>query len=759
VSASEGRATGRRASGAASRLARALPFGLGAAKPHHYRDMLRAAWQNRDQLPFAWRILRDGVCDGCALGPRGLRDDVIDGVHLCMTRLELLRLNTMPALDPAVLEDVPRLRTLSSAALRRLGRVPFPLLLERDATRFRRLSWPEAERLAGARLHAAPPARVALFTTSRGLTNEVYYVAQKVARALGTNNVDNDARLCHAASTTAMKRTLGVAAATCSLRDWIGTDLLVVWGSDLANNQPVSAKYLHHAKRAGTRVVVVNPYREPGLERYWVPSVARSALFGTAIMDDFFQVAIGGDRAFANGVLKALRARDAIDRRFVAAHTHGFAELEAAVAAQSWQTLEREAGVSRHEMERFAALYSHAQSAVFVWSMGVTQHRFGVENVAAIINVALARGMLGREKTGLMPIRGHSGVQGAAECGSVPNVLPGGASLDDDAARARVEATWGFSVPTAPGMMTSAMLDAAHAGALDVFYLVGGNFLETMPDPDHCRDALARVPLRIHQDLVLNTSTLVDAEQVLVLPAATRYEQRGGGTSTTTERRIRFSPEIPGRRIAEARAEWEILAAVGAAAVDGARRAGLRFADAQAIRDEMERVMPLYAGIKDLRRAGDSVQYGGALLCRDGECPDMPDGRARFTTIVPEATARAADEFVVTTRRGKQFNSMTYSDHDALTGTSGRDAVFIAAADAARLGLAEGAAVRLVSELGAFDGRCRLAPVAPGCLQIYWPEGNVLIGRRLDPASGEPDYNAVVRVVPGSPAAPPENHA
>jgi molybdopterin-dependent oxidoreductase alpha subunit len=749
VSASADRATGPRVSGTASRFARALPFGLGAAKPRHYRDMLRVVWENRDQLPFAWRILRDGVCDGCALGPRGLRDDVIDGVHLCMTRLELLRLNTMPALDPALLDDVPRLRAMPSAALRRLGRVPYPLLLERGATRFRRLTWPEAERHVGTRLRAAPSERIAFFTTSRGLTNETYYVAQKLARALGTNNVDNDARLCHAASTTAMKRTLGVGAATCSLRDWIGTDLLVVWGSDLANNQPVSTKYLHYAKRAGTRVVVVNPYREPGLERYWIPSVARSALFGTVLMDDFFQVTIGGDRAFANGVLKELIARDAVDRRFVTEHTHGFAELAAALAAQSWEMLERESGVARHEMARFAEQYARARHAVFVWSMGVTQHRFGVENVAAIINLALARGMLGREKAGLMPIRGHSGVQGAAECGSVPNVLPGGAALGDIAARDLVEEAWGFAIPTAPGMMTSAMLDAAHDGALDVLYLLGGNFLETMPDPTYCRDALARVALRVHQDLVLNSSTLVEAEAVLVLPAATRYEQRGGGTSTTTERRIRFSPEIPGRRIAEARAEWEILAAIGAQALDGARQAGLAFADAPAIRREMDRVMPLYAGISGLRHSGDSVQYGGALLCRDGHCPDMPDGRARFTAVVPGSTVLAPGEFVVTTRRGKQFNSMTYGDHDALTGTAGRDAVFIATEDATRLGLGEGAPIRLESALGIFVGRCRLAPVKVGSLQVYWPEGNVLIGRRLDPASGEPDYNAVVRVVRG----------
>jgi len=725
-------------------LRRVLPFGLGAAKPRHYRDMLRVAWENRDQLPFAWRILRDGVCDGCALGPRGLRDDVIDGVHLCMTRLMLLRLNTMPALDPAILDDVPRLRALTSADLRRLGRLPYPLLLERGATRFRRLSWPDAEQLAGGRLRAARPERVAVFTTSRGLTNETYYAAQKLARALGTNNVDNDARLCHAASTTAMKRTLGVAAATCSLKDWIGTDLLVIWGSDLANNQPVSTKYLHYARRAGTRVLVVNPYREPGLERYWVPSVARSAVFGSTLMDDFFPVAIGGDRAFANGVLKELIARRALDREFIAAHTAGLAGLEVALAAQPWELLERESGLARTDMARFAEQYARARSAVFVWSMGVTQHRFGVDNVAAIVNLALARGMLGRPKTGLMPIRGHSGVQGAAECGSVPTLLPGGTSIDDREARARIEAAWGFPVPTALGMTTGAMLDAAHAGALDVFYLLGGNFLETMPDPEHCRAALARVPLRIHQDLVLNSSTLVEGDEVLVLPAATRYEQRGGGTETTTERRIRFSPEIPGRRIAEARAEWEILGAIGAAALDGPRREAMAL-DAQGIRTEMDRVMPLYAGIKDLRRAGDSVQYGGPLLCEGGVCP-LPDGRARFTPIVPEPTPRAADEFVVSTRRGKQFNSMTYGERDPLTGTATRDAVFMAEADAARLGLVEGDPLRLTSALGTFAGRCRVAPVKPGSLQVYWPEGNVLIGRHYDPASGEPDYNAVVRV-------------
>ena len=174
-------------------------FGLGQQKPHHYREMVRVAWQNRDQLPFALRILKDGVCDGCALGTSGLSDWTIPGVHLCMVRLELMRLNTAPALDPALLSDVASLGRLSSAALRDLGRLPEPMLRKQGEAGFLTISWDEAlDRIVEA-LRDTPPERVALYLTSRGITNEVYYAAQKAARFIGTNHVDNSARLCHAA--------------------------------------------------------------------------------------------------------------------------------------------------------------------------------------------------------------------------------------------------------------------------------------------------------------------------------------------------------------------------------------------------------------------------------------------------------------------------------------------------------------------------------------------------------------------------------
>ncbi|HPU57802.1 MAG TPA: molybdopterin-dependent oxidoreductase [Verrucomicrobiota bacterium] len=230
------------------RLKSAVPFGLGQAKPKHFRDMASVAWKNRDNVAYAWKVLRQGVCDGCALGVAGFHDWTMDGIHLCMTRLNLLRLNTMPAMDVRLLEDVSRLESLSNAQLRELGRLPFPMLREKGARGFRRITWDDAFGRLAKRIRAVPPKRLAFYLTSRGITNEVYYMAQKVARFLGTNNVDNAARLCHAPSTAAMKRSLGVAASTCSYRDWYGTDLIVFFGSNPANDQPVATKYLHEAK-------------------------------------------------------------------------------------------------------------------------------------------------------------------------------------------------------------------------------------------------------------------------------------------------------------------------------------------------------------------------------------------------------------------------------------------------------------------------------------------------------------------------------
>jgi molybdopterin-dependent oxidoreductase alpha subunit len=727
------------------------PNGIGEVKPNHYLEMAKIAWKNRNELPFAWRILTRGVCDGCALGTTGVRDFTMDGVHLCMVRLDLMRLNTMPALAVERLTDAGSLSRMSSTDLRELGRLPFPMLRLRGERGFTRISWGRAIELIAHRMIRTDPRRIAFYMTSRGLTNETYYVTQKAARFIGTNNVDNSSRICHAPSTVALKSSIGVTASTCSYKDWIGTDLLVLFGSNTPNNQPVTTKYIYNAKREGTRVVVINPYREPGLERYWIPSVAESALFGTKIADDFFQVNTGGDKAFIAGVIKHLIEQGWADESFIREHTTGFDDLKVALGAYSWDLVEAGSGASREEMLRFARMIGRAKTAVFVWSMGITQHKDGVANVRAIVDLALTRGFVGREKCGLMAIRGHSGVQGGAEVGAVPNQFPGGVAVDDAGAEV-FGRLWGFEVPAARGMNAVEMIDAAHAGNLDVFYQVGGNFLETLPDPDFVREAVERLPFRIHQDIVISPQMLVaPSDTVMLLPAQTRYEQPGGCTETTTERRILFSPEIPGRRIGEALPEWEIPMRI-AEMVRPQLAHLIHFNDAQAIREEIARAVPFYEGIERLSEAGDQVQWGGERLCEirlsDGKkATSFPneDGRARFSVIKVEAKDLSG-KLRLSTRRGKQFNSMVHKKRDPLTGAE-REDVLVSEQDAKRLGLATGDPVIVRSSVGEMSGRCRIAPIAMGNVQVHWPEGNILVERGvIDSECGIPDFNTEVEL-------------
>ncbi len=724
-----------------------IPYGLNEQHPNAYKDILATVWENRDQLPYGWRILNHGCCDGCSLGTSGMHDWTMNGIHLCAVRLKMLRLNTMPAMDVRVLEDVDRLRRLTSRKLLQLGRLPFPMLRRRGDRGFRRISWDDAVAIAAGELKKIDPHRLAWYITSRGLTNEAYYAHQKVARFFGTNHVDTSARICHAPSTSALNATVGCAATTCSYSDWIGTDLLIFVGSNVANNQPVAMKYLYYAKQKGTKVFVVNPYLEPGLERYWVPSVARSALFGTRIADDFFPILIGGDIPFFYGVLKHLIENEWIDRAFIAERTVGWDALESTARALSWKVLERGCGLSKSEMFRFAQAFGKARSAIIVWSMGVTQHRHGSDNVRAIVNLQLARGNVGREKTGLMPIRGHSGVQGGAEMGAMPGAYVMGAATNEQNAHKFAQPDyWNFEPPTWKGLSAAEMILAAERGEIDALWQSGGNFLETLPEPDRVRSAVRNIRLRIHQDIVLTSNMLVEPEEtVLLLPSRTRYEQRGGGTETSTERRVIYTPEIPGPRPAEAKDEWEIpVLAARRADPERANRI-FPWRDTQDIREEIDRICPAYNGIAKLRKQGDQFQYGGPRLLA-GAFPTS-DGKGHFSAIDLPERSIPDGHFLLSTRRGKQFNSMVQAETDPLTG-AGRDAIFMAADDAQRLGLAAGDPVLLRNDHGNFYGRIKIDRIKPGCLLGHWPEVNALIPAGcLDP-SGVPDYNSIVEVIP-----------
>jgi molybdopterin-dependent oxidoreductase alpha subunit len=734
-----------------------IPFGLGKIKPKHIRDTMKVAYDNKDNLGYATRIITEGVCDGCALGVSGLYDQTLTGPHLCTTRLNVLRLNTMPAIRPEILHaDIDELKKYNSTELRKLGRIPYPMIRRKGERKFSRITWDEAMDTIAGKIKKLNPKQYAFYLTSRGITNENYYVAAKVSRFLGANNIDNASRICHSPSKTALKRSIGVGASTSNYLDWIGTDVLLFWGSVASNASPVSSKYMLEAKKKGTKIIVINPYREPAMENYWIPSNPESALFGTKLADDFYQVNIGGDIAFMYGIMKhwfdmeAKQHGSAINHLFVQEHVNGYEELKAKVQVQTWEHIIESSGVTKERIIELAEILAKAKNAVFAWALGLTMHSFATDNISQVANLALLRGFLGRKHSGLMPFRGHSSVQGSGEMGADPFVLPGGDFYGENIER--IEKLWGFKLPRWQGdivgvTLENIMLPEDHERKMKLYYLSGGNFLETMPDPIFVEKALSQLDIRVHQDIILNTSTLVDAQEaVIVLPAKTRYEQEGGGTSTSTERMVYFSPEIEGNknRIEEAREEWKIY-------IDLAKRVNptlvhlVEFKDAQAIRDEIALANPNYDGIQHLKKKGDVFQWGGAWLCEDGICP-TPDGKGTFIPVDIPDMGKKEGQFLLTTRRGKQFNSMVFSEKDPLNGSDRYD-VLINAEDARLHRIADGEGIVVYNQHGVFQGRAKYADITLGNLGVHFPEGNFLLPKgKYEQFAGIPDYNIAVTV-------------
>ena len=298
-------------------------------------------------------------------------------------------------------------------------------------------------------------------------------------------------------------------------------------------------------------------------------------------------------------------------------------------------------------------------------------------------------------------------------------------------------------------MTAPEMIDAAGRGELDLLFASGGNFLDVLPDPESVERTLGRIPLRVHMDIVLSSQMLVDPPpggEVLLLPATTRYEIPGGVTETTTERRVILSPEIPGRGSARrgpsgrSSASWPRASAPSSpsgSASPTRPRSGAR----------SPRWSRSIAGSRSCARAV-TPSSTAARTCRTAGTSKPTDGKAHFATVTVPDPLPADGLFALSTRRGKQFNSMVQERGDAITGAT-REAVLIAAADAERLGLTDGDPVTLRSEIGELEAVTTVAPIAPGNLQVHWPEGNVLIGDRRSPEAEIPDYNARVEVLPG----------
>ena len=630
------------------------PNGIGETKPNHYREIAQDRLGEPRQPPVR-------VADPAQGRVRRLR----------------ARGRRLPRLDDhrrAPLHDPPRpaagqhdgrarpggarrrrrrCGSSSGTELRDLGRLAVPDGAPARASRgFTRVVVGR-----GARPRRRPDPRDArptgsrVYLTARGITNEVYYVAQKATRFLGTNNVDNAARVCHAPSTTALKRTIGVGATTCSYTDVIDSDLIVLFGANVANAQPVFMKYLYLARKRGAKVAVVNPLREPGLERYWVPSNVESAMFGTKMTDEFFAVHTGGDVAFVNGVLKVLLADGRHrPRRSCASTPTGSTTLLEELERESFDELERQSGATPR---RHGALRPHVRGG----------RRRGARVVDGHHPARARRRQRRRDReprrsraatsagpgAGLMPIRGHSGVQGGAEMGAYATALPGRRrDRRRERGRARASST-GSRSATAPGSPRRRWSRPARAASSTCSSRAAATSSTCCPIPTSVEAALgagaaARAPghRRVEPD-----ARRPGRRRRAAARRRTRYEQRGGGTETTTERRIAFSPEIPGHAGRRGAQRVGDLRRPRAPRRSRPRRARRRSPTADAIRDEIARVVPVVRGHRDAARRPATRSSGAARGCARAASSRRPTARRTSsrsrppTRDVPDGQLRA----------------------------------------------------------------------------------------------------------------------
>ncbi|MGE5827458.1 MAG: formate dehydrogenase subunit alpha, partial [Micromonosporaceae bacterium] len=620
-------------------------------------------------------------------------------------------------------------------------RLTTPLI--RQDGRLRPASWDEALELIAGRLRRIiaehGPDAVAAISSARA-TNEENYLMQRLMRtAIGTNNIDNCSRICHAPSAAGLSAAFGLAGGTNPADDIERADCFLLAGANPTEAHPVIGARIKQRVLAGARLIVVDPRRT---------DLAR-------IADVHLRGRPGSNVAIFNGLARLMLEHGWIDEEFLAARADGLDELRSQLSEYSPDRVAAISGIDPGDLAEAARLFGTAAFPSIMYGLGVTEHRHGTDGVRTLANLAILRGAVGTARGGgVNPLRGQNNVQGASDMGALPDLLPGYQPVTDPAVRARCEGVWGRPVPATPGLRIPEMFEAAAAGRVKALYVVGENIVQTDPDAAAVRAAVQACEFVISQEIFLSdTAALAD----VVLPAASFVEK--DGTFVNFDRRFqRVRPALtpPG----QARTDFEIIQSIAAAL--GADLGCATPADAMA---ECARIAPLFAGISHER-----LDRVGALHwpCRS---PDDPgegrlhqqgfatrNGRAQLATrpwLPPGESPDAEYPYVlVTGRRLVHYNAGTMTrrtDNLALLPT---ETVDIHPSDAARLGLGDGEPVRVSSRRGHVTAPARLTDdVAPGevFMAFHFPDApvNLLTSSFSDEVTSCPEYKVTaVRLQP-----------
>jgi len=597
---------------------------------------------------------------------------------------------------------------------------------------FREASWDEALGLVARRLREIKErygAESLAGISSAKCTNEDNYVMQRFVRqVMGNNNIDHCARLCHASTVVGAIAAFGSGAMSNSVDDISLADTLLVIGSNTTECHPVIGNIIKHAVRfGGTKLIVADP---------------RSIqLAGHAAIHLCHKP--GTDVALLNGLMHVIIKEGLADKGFIAKRTEGFEELAGVVKDYPPQVVAGITGVSEDDLVAAARIFGQAEKACIIYSMGITQHTTGTDNVKSVANLLLLTGNIGREGTGFSPLRGQNNVQGACDLGALPNVFPGYQGVNSPQARESFEKAWGCHLSDTEGLTMTEMLPAAHEGKVRAMYIVGENPLLSEPDIGHAREALRNLEFLVVQEIFPNeTAWLAD----VILPVASFAEKDGTFTSTDRRvQRVRQALPPPG----EACGDWQIICEL-------AEKMGHHFnySSAAQIMDEIAALTPIYGGIHYDRLEGAGLQWP----CTDRNHPGTPflhkdkfsRGRGRFHAVeyVPpsELTSEKYPIVLTTGRVLEHWHTGTMSRRAAaLRKLYPNGLAEINPADAARLGIWEDEMVTIFSERGRVEATAHITEKSPPGLvfmSFHWHEApaNILTNPAIDPVAKIPEY-------------------
>jgi molybdopterin-dependent oxidoreductase alpha subunit len=673
---------------------------------------------------------------------------------------------------PAFFGDhtLAELETWNDHDLEMQGRLTHPMRYDGKSDRYLPVSWEEAFNLIARHLNGLPTPNAAEFYTSGRTSNEAAFLYQTFAREYGTNNFPDCSNMCHEATSVGLPASIGVGKGTCLLEDFDTTDAIFIFGQNPGTNSPRMMTSLRNASRRGAAIISFNPFRERSLERFQAPQnpIEMATMTSTPISSALYQVRVGGDVAVLKGLMKALiEADDAaaaadlpliLDWDFIRGHTQGIEALAEDLRATAWEAIERCSGLRREQLQSAARVYGQAERAIFVYGMGITQHRRGAENVRQLANLALLRGNIGRPGTGLCPVRGHSNVQGDRTVGITE--APSPEFLD------RLEERFGFKPPRDHGHNVVTALEAMLRGEVKVFVGLGGNFIAAVPDWQLTHAALRQLDLTVQISTKLNRSHLVHGREALILPCLGRTEvdlQASGPQSVTVEDSMSMVHASAGKNQPasdQLKSEPAIIAGMACATLGARSKVNWEemIADYDLIRDAIEDVFPIFQAYNARIRVPGGFHLTSTARERIWA---TPSGRANFLVFkgLEEDPGESGPDalWLTTVRSHDQYNTTVYSLSDRYRGISGqRDIVFLNPREIEARGLRAGDRVDLIT-LSA-DGIERavhgfkVVPYAfpDGCCAAYYPETNPLVPLYLhDPDSFTPSSKSVpIHLVP-----------